>query len=609
MIRFGISGLPPEDGDDAAFLDGLVARGHTAFELGFTKGFPWKEPRCERFGKLAADRGIDVSLHAPYFAILTGSDEDKAKLPVAAVEHSMKLGRALGARIICAHIGVHGEREPHETMELVRRRLDGLAPKIAELGVALGFETSGNDNNFGSIGDLAILAEEFSFVYPLIDWAHVHAATRGALTSPEAFDQVLGFVLDSFDEHKIDPLQCQFSDNEFGDRGEIRHVRYGDGTLRVSPLIEAAWDRGVDLVMISESRDDESHDEIFAEAAKTRGQRMAADDGRPIGAHMMESPRTVQVVPSADRWRVVRARRPLSVSNIDKEMFPGQFTKGDVIQYYAGVAPILIPHLLNRPISMNRFPDGIDGKSFFEKRAPGHQPEWMDTATVYSNHNEGDIDFLLANNRESIMWFANMGCLEFHPFHSRADDLDHPDYAIFDLDPAGSVTWDQMVDAAELLHTLLDQLGLKAFPKLSGSKGIHVYVPVARTHSQARVRNFVHAVGTLMAAANPADITMEWDRPKRGDRVFVDAFRNATAQTVASVYSVRPLPGAPVSAPVRWDELGTIRNGDVTIANIWERLASHGDLFAGVLGGSQDLSFAEEALQISSPDEVEDSAS
>ena len=598
MLRFGMSGLPPDGVDDAVFLDSLVARGHTAYELGFTKGFSWKEKRCRAFGEAAAQRGIDLSLHAPYFAILTGDDDEKAKLPVAAVEHSMKLGKELGARIICAHIGAHGDRQPDETMDLVRRRLDYLAPKIAHLGVALGFETSGNDSNFGSIGDIALLAEEFPFVHPLIDWAHVHATTRGALTSTEAFDHVLEFIIDSFSEWKIDPLQCQFSDNEFGDRGEIRHVAYGQGTLRVEPLIEAAWNRGVDLVMISESRDAESHDQIFQEAGNRRGQLMASSDGRPVGVHTMEAPRTVQVTKEADRWRVIRSRRPLSVSNIDKEIFPGEFTKGDIIQYYAAVAPLILPHLAGRPISMSRFPDGIDGKSFYEKRAPGHQPDWMETARVSSESMGGDIDFLLASNRESLMWFANMGCVEVHPFHSKATTLDTPDWAVFDLDPAGDVTWQQVTDTARLLETLLGQLGLVGYPKLSGSKGIHIYVPLAPGHSQERVRNFVHAVGTLMAAANPADITMEWDRPKRGDRVFIDAFRNATGQTIASVYSLRPRLGAPVSVPILWDELDDLRNGDITLANVWGRLVKHGDLFAGVLSGDQDLTAAEAALQI-----------
>lgn len=594
MLSFGISGLPPNDMEDADFLDGLLAAGHTAFELGFTKDFPWKERRCESFGALAAERGVAVSLHAPYFAVMTAEEGDKAKQCMAALEHSMKLGAALGSSIICAHIGHHGDREPATTLDLVRKRLEKLAPKIAHLGVYLGFENSGNDTNFGSIGDIALLSHEFAFVAPVIDWAHAHAATRGALTSAEAFDQVLAFIFDSFPEPKIRPLQCQFSDNEIGPHGEIRHLPYGDGTLRVAPLIEVAAAKGVDIVMISESRDEASHELIRSEAVRALGQ-IDPSPGRVIASNI-ETPQPLRASKVGDRWSVERVRRPLTISNIDKEMFPGAFTKGDVISYYAAVAPYLLSHLEGRPISMNRFPDGIDGNSFYEKRAPGHQPAWMDTAVVDSESMGGAIEFLLASNTESVLWFANMGCLEFHPFHSRADAHDFPDYAIFDLDPHAGATWEQVIDTAKLLHTLLVQLGLKGYPKLSGSKGMHVYVPIDRVHTQARVREFVHAVGTLMAAANPSDITMEFDKPKRGNRVFVDAFRNSTGQTVASVYSIRPLPGAPVSAPILWDEVESLRNGDITIANIWLRLEEQGDLFAPVAQGGQNLDIAAEAL-------------
>ena len=594
-MRFGISGLPPEGVEDEAFLDGLVAQGHTAIELGFTKDFPWKEARCEAFGALAVARGVAVSLHAPYFAVLTSEDEDKAKQCMSAIHNSIKLGAALGSSIICAHIGHHGKREPAETLDLVRHRLEALAPRVEQLGVYLGFENSGNDTNFGSIGDIGLLSHEFPFVAPVIDWAHAHAATRGALTSVEAFDQVLGFVLDSFPESKISPLQCQFSDNEIGPHGEIRHLPYGEGTLRIAPFMEAAWEKGVELVVISESRDSESHQKIFDEAQSALADK--TEQGSVVASNI-ESPRPVRATKVADRWQLERVARPLTVSNINKEMFPGQFTKGDVISYYSSVAPYLVAHLAGRPISMNRFPDGIAGNSFYEKRAPGHQPSWMDTATVDSESMGGSIEFLLASNRESILWFANMGCLEFHPFHARADDHDHPDYAVFDLDPHAGATWEQVIDTARLLETLLTQLGLRSYPKVSGSKGVHVYVPVDRVHTQAEVREFVHAVGTLMAAANPTDITMEFDKPKRGNRVFVDAFRNSTGQTVASVYSIRPLQGAPVSTPILWDELDDIHNGDITIANIWPRLERHGDLFAPVVRGGQDLEVASEALGI-----------
>jgi bifunctional non-homologous end joining protein LigD len=200
------------------------------------------------------------------------------------------------------------------------------------------------------------------------------------------------------------------------------------------------------------------------------------------------------------------------------------------------------------------------------------------------------------------MWFANMGCIEFHPFHSTTTDLDKPSYAIFDFDPAEGSSWEQVTGGAQLLKVALGQLDLVGYPKLSGSRGLHVYVPLDPVHSHSRVRRFVGEVGEYLAAANPDDITMEWDKPKRKGKVFIDHNRNSFGQTVASAYSVRPRPGAPVSAPLTWDEVGTIANGDLTIVDIWDRLQRFGDLFAPVVNGGQTLDEAEARLGIGSGD-------
>ena len=238
-MRFGISGMPPDGGDDAAFLDGLVERGHQAFELAFVNGFPWKERRCAEFGRLAAERDIALSIHAPYFAILTSDDPDKATKTRSALEHTMKLGHAMGATVVVAHAGYAKDRPPEVLHELAAESLRVIEPKVRHLGVALGLETSGSSRAFGTLGDIALIAEQFSFVHPVVDWAHVHAMAQGALTTADAFRAVFAFVRDTFPGWSVDPLHCQFSDNEFGDHGEIRHVPYGEGTLRVAPMVEA----------------------------------------------------------------------------------------------------------------------------------------------------------------------------------------------------------------------------------------------------------------------------------------------------------------------------------------------------------------------------------
>ncbi|MCZ6737195.1 MAG: non-homologous end-joining DNA ligase [Actinobacteria bacterium] len=597
-IRFGISHLPPETGNDAEFLDSLVEQGHRGLELPFTSGFPWKERRCRSFGELAAERDVRLSVHAPYFAGLTIQDEDKGKRSLAALEHTMKIGRWLGAPVIIAHFGSNYGEDAELTMERIRSRLDQVAPKVESLGVGMGLETAGNAHSFGTIGDIAQLATEFSFVRPVIDWAHVHAMTGGGLTTRAAFKSVLSFIQESFPGWMIQPLQVQFSDNEFGSAGEIRHIPYGEGSLRVGPLVEAVEELAMSMVLISEARDMKSHGLIWDEVQTHIG---SADNSaeRMVASAPIDFPSPVRVIRDGKHFAPPHLDRPIRLSNIDKIFFPEDgYTKGDLIQYYSSVAPVLLPHLAGRPISMSRYPDGITGSSFYEKRAPGHQPEWMRTVPVVSDSQGGVVDFLLADSGEALMWFANMGCIEVHPFHSRVEDPEMSSYAVFDFDPAEDSTWDQVVVAAQLLEVALDRLGLTGYPKLSGSKGLHVYVPLEPRHDYARVRRFVGEVGEYLAAANPDDITMEWDKPKRRGKVFIDHNRNASGQTVASVYSVRPLPGAPVSAPLTWDEVGSFVNGDVTIANLWDRLQRFGDLFAPVVAGGQTLDAAEKALGI-----------
>jgi bifunctional non-homologous end joining protein LigD len=594
VIRYGISGLPDKEADFEAFCDDLVERGQRAFELGFTKGFPWKEKDCRRFGTAAAARGIRLSAHAPYFAILTVEEEDRSKQCVAAIEHTMKLCEQLGAPIVVAHLGHIGGRPPGDLLNMIRTRLEVIESKTRHLQVSLGLETAGNDSSFGTLGDIALLSREYHFVRPVIDWAHVHAMAGGGLTSREAFDAVFDFIDREFAGWKTAPLQCQFSDNQVGDHGEIRHVAYGEGTLRIGPLVEAARARDLDIVIISESREAKSHGLIQSELEATVN-ATPLPAAQAIGS--LNSAPSLVGRKRGDRFEVGRGRRPLTVSNVGKAFFgPDGPTKGDLLQYYAGVAEVLVPHLADRPLSMSRYPDGIDGPSFYEKRAPGHQPDWMRIAEVPSESAGGSMAFMTADDRESLLWFANMACIEMHPFHTRTGSLEHPDWAIFDLDPSEGSSWNQVVVVAKMIRTLLDKLGLLGYPKLTGSRGIHIYVPLEAAHTFERVRVFTGAVGALLEQANPDDVTMAWDKKKRMGRVFVDHNRNAFGQTIASAYSVRPRKGAPVSMPIRWDELDEVDNDTFTIADVWDRLASVGDLFSPVLRGGQTLDTAESAL-------------
>jgi bifunctional non-homologous end joining protein LigD len=596
-IAFGISGLPATGEGDGVFVEALAAQGHTALELAFTGGFPWKEDRCESFGRLAADHGLSLSIHAPYFAMLTIDDPDRYPRTRAAVEHTMKLGRRLGASVIVVHPGYDKERSSEQLLETALEALAAIEPKIRDLGVSVGLETTGTTRAFGNLGDIAIIAAEFPWVRPVVDWAHVHATTNGRLTDVEAVRSVYQFLFDQFPAWKLQPLHTHFSHNLFGPGGEIRHVPYGAGSNPVEPVVAAAAEFDVDVTIISESRDDASHQAVWRDvAAAVAATEKPASDARPLGSGIIDFPYPVAIVPDVGGFRATRLRRPLRITNPDKQFFPDGYTKGDLIQYYASIAPLLLPHLADRAIVMARFPDGADGEFFYEKQAPSHKPDWMPVAPIHSGGRGGEIEFCTAPDRPSLMWFANMGCIEIHPWLSRIDSVDMPDFAIFDLDPAAGATWQQVVDTARHIKVALDNLGLRGYPKTSGATGLHVYVPLDAVHTYDRVRRFVETVGRLVMAADPDNVTMEWDIPARAGKVFVDHNQNVGGKTIASVYAVRPRSGAPVSTPISWDELDAVTPGEFTMKTIWRRIEGVGDRFAAVLTGGQTLDDAEAAL-------------
>ena len=596
-IAFGISALPATDAGDGAFVEALAAQGHTALELAFTRGFPWKEPRCESFGRVAADHGLSLSVHAPYFAMLTIDDPDRYPKTRAAVEHTMKLARRLGASIIVVHPGHDTRRTSERLLDTALEALAAIEPKVRDLGIALGLETTGSTGAFGNLGDIALMADEFPWVRPVVDWAHVHATTQGRLTDAAAVESVFRFLFDQFPEWKLQPLHTHYSHNAFGPAGEIKHVPYGEGSNPVEPVVTVAAAFDIDLTIISESRDDASHRAVWRDVtAAAAAPGISSPDARPLGSGAIEFPHPVQIVPEAGGYRPTRLRRPLRISNPDKPFFPDGLTKGDLVQYYASIAPVLLPHLADRAIVMARYPDGADGEFFYEKQAPTHKPDWMPVAPIHSSGRRGQIEFCTAPDRASLMWFATMGCIEIHPWLSRTGTIDRPDFAIFDLDPADGADWGQVVDTAGHIKVALDSLGLRGYAKTSGATGLHVYVPLDPVHTYQRVRRFVETVGRLIVAADPDTVTMEWDIPARAGKVFVDHNQNVGGKTIASVYAVRPRPGAPVSTPVAWDELADVHPDQFTMRTIWERLDSVGDRFAPVLAGGQNLSDAEAAL-------------
>jgi bifunctional non-homologous end joining protein LigD len=296
-----------------------------------------------------------------------------------------------------------------------------------------------------------------------------------------------------------------------------------------------------------------------------------------------------------------KGRRELRLSNLDKPFWSDEgITKGDLIGYYRDVAEVLVPHLRGRPFTMKRYPDGWQGNHFFQKQAPSHMPAWIKRAPLPASTREGEkkvIDYALVDDELALLWMVNMGCIDMHAWSSRVDKPERPDWVMFDLDPAEGATFDDVVTVARLVKDTLDLLELEAYPKTSGSRGIHILVPIARRHTFADARDFAAIVAGALARAHSGLVTTEWAKKKRRG-VLVDANQNRPGATNASVYSVRPRAGAPVSTPLRWEEVVTDLDFTAfTMDAVLDRVARDGDLFAGVLQGTQSLTKALRALR------------
>ena len=301
---------------------------------------------------------------------------------------------------------------------------------------------------------------------------------------------------------------------------------------------------------------------------------------------------------------VRRGKRELRLTNLDKVFWPDEgITKGDLLEYYRAVAPAVLPHLRDRPFTMKRYPDGIEGGHFFQKDAPKHMPDWIPKrafrSTSRATREKRTIAYPIVNDELALLWMVNMGCIDLNCWYSRVDKPDRPDFCLFDLDPSPDVGFRETVQVALLVKELLDALGLEGFPKTSGADGIHVLVPVSRRHTYADTRRFAEIVAGALARAHPGLVTTEWSKAKRRG-VLVDANQNGEGKTIASVYSVRPQPGAPISTPLRWDEVTSdLDPRDFTFEVVLERVERHGDLFEPVLGGRQSLTAALASLESS----------
>ena len=277
--------------------------------------------------------------------------------------------------------------------------------------------------------------------------------------------------------------------------------------------------------------------------------------------------------------------RTVRLTNLEKLFWPDErITKGELLEYYSTVAPVLLPHIRHRAMVMKRYPNGALGKCFWMKRAPEHRPEWIRTCAV--EHGSGSvIDFPVIDDRASLLWIVNLGTIDLNPWYSRCDDTGRPDWLHVDLDPGEGATFEGVLEAALLVREALETLGMECWAKTTGSKGMHVYVPIVRGPTQKEVWTFAKAFAQAIAADHPKLLTAVYrvaDRPR--GRVLVDYNQNAWGRTLASIYSPRPRRGATVSTPVTWDEVANgVRIADFNLRNVPDRIRDVGDLWAPLL--------------------------
>jgi bifunctional non-homologous end joining protein LigD len=294
---------------------------------------------------------------------------------------------------------------------------------------------------------------------------------------------------------------------------------------------------------------------------------------------------------------IKKGKRVLRLSNLDKVFWPEEgITKGDLLAYYRDVADVLVPHLKERPFTMKRYPNGIKADFFFQKDAPKGMPEWIARkafrATSRESRQKRMISYPLVNDELAVLWMVNMGCIDMNVWYSRVDKPERPDFVLFDLDPSPDVGFKETVQVALLVKEVLDALDLAGYPKTSGSDGIHVLVPIQRRYAYADTREFAEIVARTLERTHRGLVTTEWSKAKRRG-VLVDANQNGEGKTIASVYSVRPREGAPVSTPLRWDEVNeSLDPLDFTMEVVRGRIERNGDLFAPVLQGGQSLGAA-----------------
>lgn len=303
-----------------------------------------------------------------------------------------------------------------------------------------------------------------------------------------------------------------------------------------------------------------------------------------------KEPQTYLITKSQTEAVISIDAHDLKFTNLKKIYWPKEkFTKGDLLNYYYSMADFIMPYMKDRPQSLNRFPNGITGESFYHKNMGGKIDKWLKTFERFSGSNGEAKDFLICSNTASLLYMANLGCIEMNPWHSRVQSPHFPDWCVIDLDP-GNISFEKVIETAQVVRKILDSLQIPSYPKTSGSTGIHIYIPLGAKYNYEQSKQLAELIVNLVHEELPSFTSLIRNPQKRTDKIYLDYLQNRPIQTICAPYSVRPKPGATVSAPLYWDEVKKgLKISNFTMKNALDRARSEGDLFEGVLGKGIDL--------------------
>ncbi|MTI60204.1 MAG: DNA polymerase domain-containing protein [Firmicutes bacterium] len=281
----------------------------------------------------------------------------------------------------------------------------------------------------------------------------------------------------------------------------------------------------------------------------------------------------------------------VELSNLDKVLWPKQgYTKGDLINYYIDIYPLIQDFLAQRPLSLKSYPDGINGKSFFQKNAPDYAPHWLSTYGIYSRHRKEAINWITVNKLADLVWVANRASIELHSWFSTINKSDEPSFAVFDLDPGDRSRFKDVIDTALVIKKIIDEMKLIAFLKTSGKSGLHIYIPIKTGYNFTASKIFLKSIAEMVIRVKPGLATIEWRKKKRDGKVYIDYRQNGRGKTLPVPYSIRPTANATISTPLNWDELTPeLSPEQFTLANIANRLKKKGDLWSDILQIKQSL--------------------